>query len=89
MARNDQSSHLACELIWPKSGPAEETSPLAERPYDLRHARLSTWLNAGVAPAQVGEWADSSIPVLLRVFRSVDLSAKSHGYVIRKSRGIE
>ena len=28
-------------------------SPLAERPYDLRHAYLSTWLNAGVDPTQV------------------------------------
>ena len=27
---------------------------LARRPYDLRHACLSTWLNAGVPPAQVG-----------------------------------
>jgi integrase len=46
----------------------EEASPLAERPYDLRHARLSTWLNAGVAPAQVAEWAGNSVPVLLRVY---------------------
>ena len=28
--------------------PAVAFSPLAGRPYDLRHARLSTWLNAGV-----------------------------------------
>jgi integrase len=48
--------------------PAEEASPLAERPYDLRHARLSTWLNAGVAPAQVAEWGGNSVPVLLRVY---------------------
>ncbi len=47
---------------------AEAASPLAERPYDLRHARLSTWLNAGVAPAQVAEWAGNSVPVLLRVY---------------------
>jgi integrase len=26
-------------------------SPLAHRPYDLRHARLSTWLNSGVPAA--------------------------------------
>ena len=32
------------------------------------HARLSTWLNAGVAPAQVAEWAGNSVPVLLRVY---------------------
>jgi integrase len=48
--------------------PAEAASPLAERPYDLRHACLSTWLNAGVAPAQVAEWAGNSVPVLLRVY---------------------
>ncbi len=48
--------------------PAEAKSPLAERPYDLRHARLSTWLNAGVHPPQVAEWAGNSVPVLLRVY---------------------
>jgi integrase len=26
---------------------SEQTSPLARRPYDLRHACLSTWLNGG------------------------------------------
>lgn len=35
--------------------PAEATSPLARRPYDLRHAAVSTWLNAGVPPKQVAE----------------------------------
>lgn len=48
--------------------PAEAASPLAERPYDLRHARLSTWLNAGVAAPQVAEWAGNGVPVLLRVY---------------------
>lgn len=43
--------------------PAEYKSPLAERPYDLRHARLSTWLNAGIAPPQVAEWAGNSVVV--------------------------
>jgi len=44
------------------------TDALAERPYDLRPARLSAWLNAGVNPPQVAEWADNSVPVLLRVY---------------------
>jgi integrase len=35
---------------------AEQASPLARRPYDLRHACLPTWLNGGVYPAQVAEW---------------------------------
>ncbi|MFL6172231.1 MAG: tyrosine-type recombinase/integrase, partial [Marmoricola sp.] len=43
-------------------------SPLARRPYDLRHACLSTWLNAGVPPAQVAEWAGHSVAVLLQVY---------------------
>ena len=43
-------------------------SPLARRPYDLRHACLSTWLNAGVPPVQVAEWAGHSVNVLLRVY---------------------
>jgi hypothetical protein len=31
-------------------GPEEAASPLARRPYDLRHAAVSTWLSAGVPP---------------------------------------
>jgi len=46
----------------------EYQSPLARRPYDLRHACLSTWLNGGVAPTQVAEWAGHSVEVLLRVY---------------------
>ena len=33
----------------------EYASPLAKRPYDLRHAAASSWLNAGVPPTQVAE----------------------------------
>lgn len=46
----------------------EAASPLAETPYALRHAAVSTWLNAGVAPPQVAEWAGHSVDVLLRVY---------------------
>ena len=37
-------------------------------PYDLRHACVSTWLNAGVPATQVAEWAGHSVNVLLRVY---------------------
>lgn len=37
--------------------PAQVESPLAGRPYDLRHAALSTWLNVGVSPADVAKCA--------------------------------
>jgi len=48
--------------------PAVANSTLARRPYDLRHACLSTWLNGGVEPTQVAEWAGNSVQVLLRVY---------------------
>lgn len=48
--------------------PDEVASPLARRPYDLRHAAVSTWLNGGVPPTQVAEWAGHSVAVLLRVY---------------------
>lgn len=47
---------------------AEAASPLLGVPYDLRHAAVSTWLNAGVPAAQVAEWAGHSVDVLLRVY---------------------
>jgi integrase len=47
---------------------AEQASPLARRPYDLRHACLSTWLNGGVYPTQVADWAGHSVDVLLRIY---------------------
>ncbi|TCC12397.1 integrase [Kribbella soli] len=43
-------------------------SPLARRPYDLRHAGVSLWLNAGVPATQVAEWAGHSVKVLLQVY---------------------
>ena len=47
---------------------AEQASPLARRPYDLRHACLSTWLNGGLYPTQMAEWAGHSVDVLLRIY---------------------
>lgn len=46
----------------------EAASPLMEVPYTLRHAAVSTWLNAGVPAPQVAEWAGHSVDVLLRVY---------------------
>ena len=43
-------------------------SPLARRPYDLRHAAVSTWLNSGVGPSRVAEWAGHSVDVLLKIY---------------------
>ncbi|WP_249345952.1 tyrosine-type recombinase/integrase [Microbispora sp. H11081] len=59
--------------VWRKARKAalteeEFASPLAKRPYDLRHAAVSTWLNAGVPAPQVAEWAGHSVAVLLHVY---------------------
>ena len=48
--------------------PAQVASPLARRPYDLRHAALSSWLAAGVPPTEVAERAGNSVKVLLTVY---------------------
>lgn len=45
--------------------PDVQASKLAGTPYDLRHAAVSTWLNGGVAPTTVAEWAGHSVEVLL------------------------
>ena len=47
---------------------AQFVSPLGKRPYDLRHACVSTWLNAGVAAPQVAEWAGHSVQILLSTY---------------------
>jgi integrase len=59
--------------LWAKARAAaltaeEVTSPLARRPYDLRHAGVSTWLNGGVPAPEVAAWAGHSVDVLLRVY---------------------
>jgi len=49
-------------------GSAAAATTVARRPYDLRHAALSLWLNAGAAPAQIARRAGHSITVLLAVY---------------------
>ncbi|MFC4004883.1 tyrosine-type recombinase/integrase [Prauserella oleivorans] len=44
------------------------TTPLARRPYDLRHAAVSTWLTGGVDPTTVAEWAGHSLTVLMEIY---------------------
>lgn len=66
-------SDTVYQRVWSKAraaalSPSEVASPLAARPYDLRHAALSTWLNAGVPATQVAAWAGNSVHVLLRVY---------------------
>lgn len=48
--------------------PEEAASSMAARPYDLRHACVTSWLNATGDAAQVAAWAGHSPNVLLRVY---------------------
>lgn len=48
--------------------PGQVLSPLAQTPYDLRHAAASLWLNAGVPAPEVAERAGHSVDVLLKVY---------------------
>jgi integrase len=71
--RRDDLSDSTYGRVWKKARetaltPEEAASPLARRPYDLRHAAVSTWLNGGVPAPQVAEWAGHSVQVLLRVY---------------------
>ncbi len=59
------ASRLTADSVFP---PDVAMSLLARRPYDLRHAAVSTWLNAGVPPTDVAEWAGQSVEILLRVY---------------------
>jgi integrase len=48
--------------------PSQVASPLAGRPYDLRHAAVSLWLNRGVPAPEVAQRAGHSVDVLLKVY---------------------
>lgn len=50
--------------------PGQVETPMAARPYDLRHAAVSLWLNAGVPATEVAERAGHGVDVLLRGYAS-------------------
>lgn len=64
--------------------PEAEASPLARRPYDLRHAAVSTWLAAGVPATTVADWAGHSVSVLLEIY-----AACLHGQDILARRQVQ
>jgi integrase len=45
-------------------------SPLARRPYDLRHAAASLWLNGGVPATEVARRLGHDVAVLLKIYAS-------------------
>lgn len=48
--------------------PEQVSSVLAVRPYDLRHAGVSQWLNSGVPAPEVAARAGHSVDVLLKIY---------------------
>lgn len=65
--------------------PAQVDSPLAGEPYDLRHAALSSWLNAGMDPAEVARRAGNSVEVLMsRYAKCMDGREESNNRKIEK-----
>ena len=48
--------------------PARYRSPLGRRPYDLRHAAVSLWLNSGVPATEVARRAGHGVAVLLKIY---------------------
>src|SRR5215472_16591885 len=47
---------------------AQQDSPLAARPYDLRHSGVSLGLVAGIPASEVARRAGHSVAVLLRIY---------------------
>ncbi|GAA2465088.1 hypothetical protein GCM10010405_56890 [Streptomyces macrosporus] len=48
--------------------PEQVSSVLAARPYDLRHAGVSRWLDSGVPAPEVAARAGHSVDVLLKIY---------------------
>jgi hypothetical protein len=59
-------------------GPELAATALARRPYDLRHAALSLWLNATGAPAEVAARAGNSARALHDVYLHCIDSQQDH-----------
>ncbi|MFC1399906.1 MULTISPECIES: hypothetical protein [Streptacidiphilus] len=51
--------------------PHECASPLGRRVYDNRNTCLTEWLNNRTPPAQVAEWAGTSVALLLTTYAKV------------------
>lgn len=71
--RGGDLSESVYSRVWSQArglalSPSLARTPIAGRPYDLRHACLSAWLNNGVEQTQVAEWAGNSVKVLMDTY---------------------
>ncbi|MFI0454007.1 tyrosine-type recombinase/integrase [Actinomadura sp. 6N118] len=67
--RGNRLAPVSYESVWRRARahaltPAQLATPLAERPYDLRHACLSLWLRSGVSEIEVAARAGHSVAML-------------------------
>ena len=72
-ARGGLIQDSAYSAVWAEARtaaltPAQQASPLAGRPYDLRHAGVSLALNVGVPATEVARRAGHSVVVLLKIY---------------------
>jgi integrase len=98
-ARGNPVSDTVYDRWWKKARekaltPEQVKSPLARRPYDLRHAAASLWLNSGVYPTRVANRLGHSVKVLLDVYANCvdgdeDLMNKRIGAALAGTDGDE
>ena len=70
--------------------PAQYRSPLGRRPYDLRHAAVSLWLNSGVPATEVARRAGHGVAVLLKIYaHCIDGQADAANQRITDALGIQ
>ena len=72
-ARGGIIQDSAYSAVWAKARKqalteAQYRSPLGRRPYDLRHAAVSLWLNSGVPATEVARRAGHGVAVLLKIY---------------------
>ena len=72
-ARGGLIQDSAYSAVWAEARakaltPAQFRSPLGRRPYDLRHAAVSLWLNSGVPATEVARRAGHGVAVLLKIY---------------------
>jgi integrase len=71
--RGNRLAPISYEAVWGRARvhvftAAQVASPLAKRPYDLRHACVSLWLNGGVPAVNVAARAGHSVAMLLSTY---------------------
>jgi integrase len=69
---------------------AQYRSPLGRRPYDLRHAAVSLWLNSGMLATEVAHRAGHGVAVLLKIYaHCIDGQADAANKRITDALGVQ